>query len=47
MNDPNAISEDFVPYQLNVILNSNQGLVLFKRNENHSRHKNLRKHNSE
>ena len=27
MNDPNALREDLVPYQLNLMLNSNQGLA--------------------
>ena len=30
MNDPNALWEDLVPYQLNLMLNSNQGLVSFR-----------------
>ena len=30
MNDPNALYKDLVPYQLNLILNSNEGLVLFE-----------------
>ena len=34
MNDPNAnaLWKDLFPYQLNLMLNSNQGLALFKTN---------------
>ena len=32
MNDPNALYKDHVPYQLNPMLNSSQGLALFKTN---------------
>ena len=30
MNDPNALYKDLVPYQLNLIPNSNEGLALFE-----------------
>ena len=30
MNDPNALYKDLVPYQLNLIPNSNEGFALFE-----------------
>ena len=30
MNDPNARREDLVPYQFNLMLNSNQGVASFR-----------------
>ena len=32
MNDPSALYKDLVPYQLNLMMNSSQGLALFKTN---------------
>ena len=40
MNDPNALWKDLVPYQLNLMLNSNQGLVSFRQTLTLSRQKN-------
>ena len=47
MNDPNALWKDLVPYQLNLMLNSNEGLGLLTQTQTVSRHKNLHKHDNE
>ena len=39
MNDPNTLSKDVVPYQLNQMLHSNQGLLLFRQTQTLSRQK--------
>ena len=39
INDPNALSKNLVPYQLNLMLNSNQGLASFRRTLTLSRQK--------
>ena len=46
MNGHNALWKDILPYQLNLIIHSNQGLVLFRKTQTLSRHKNLNKHNN-
>ena len=47
MNDPNALWKDLLPYRSNLMLNSNQGLALFRQTQIISRHKYLHKHNNE
>ena len=47
MNDPNVLWKDLVSYQLNLMLNSNQGLALFRQTQTLIRHKILHKHNNE
>ena len=42
MNDLNALWKILLP----IMLNSNQGLALFRQIQTMSRHKNLHKHNS-
>ena len=45
MNDTNELWKDLFPYQLNLMLNSNQGLALFRQIQTLSKHKYLPKHN--
>ena len=49
LNSTNAFWKDLILYRSNLILNSNQGLVLFRQTQilRSTRHKNLRKHNNE
>ena len=47
MNDPNALYKDLVPYQLNLIPNSNEGLALFETDLDLKQTQNLHKHNNE
>ena len=48
-NPTNALWKDLMLYRLNLILNSNQGLALFRQNQilRSIRHKNLQNHNNE
>ena len=39
MNDPNALWKDLVPYQLNLMLNSKQGIASFRQTLTLSRQK--------
>ena len=49
LHQTNALWKDLMLYWLNLILNSNQGLALFRQNQilQSTRHKNLQKHNNE
>ena len=47
MNDAIELWGDLLPYQLNLMLNLNQGLALFRQTQTLSRQKHLQKHNNE
>ena len=47
MNDPSTLWKDLILYQVNLLLNSNQGLTLFTQTQTLSRRKHLHKHSNE